>query len=242
MGTKPATPPAETPSQKETFEEFVARRVRELRSEKQWTQEQLVEVLRRTWDLPWSRATLANIERGNRAVSAKELIALFDIFDGSKGFFAGTGGVAVTDQASLTLRAIQVAFTPEPFDSSGHDTPLYRASRKGRAPLGLIADTLRLLDVDPTAEKVAAVMEGMKGDDEARAARSLAVPVKWLAYGAVMLWGRRLPQERDAAMQDPSDRSSSAKVLRGHITRSLLADLREHIEAHRDDLERLELT
>lgn len=66
-------------------------------------------------------------------------------------------------------------------------------------------------------------------DEAARkAARKFHVPPVTVALAALDQWGRSLSSERDRRMAESDIDPRRRQALRGHISRELLAELREH--------------
>ena len=86
--------------------------------------------------------------------------------------------------------------------------------------------------VEPTDKRLAAVLQGERGEAERKAAARLEVDLRSLAVLSVGLWGRSLTQEREARVQErtpPSAGSQSIRTMKGHVTRELLAELEKAI-------------
>jgi hypothetical protein len=76
-----------------------------------------------------------------------------------------------------------------------------------------------------------------KGDAERKAADKLSVDPLVLAVGAAKLWGRSLTAERDRRISDRAADVVSPRTrqaLRGHTTRELLTELRQHFDNRMD--------
>ena len=178
-------------------------RLREVRLEKRWTQEQFA-IRAQEQGIPWNRDTVKNVEEGAREVSLGEFFPLLPLLGMSLEELlpGGTGATlrrqldghrdAVVSPATVQLRGtIPVAVTAT--------ATVRLAEQKAAASLGITPTQVQELaerawNRDLTTERDARVSE--RTEDKEVSARSL-------------------------------------QALRGHVTRELLNELRRHIKQKR---------
>ena len=188
------------------FPDLIRRRVRQLRSERGWTQDELA-FRARQHGLDWTEDSVRHIEDSSRSVG-DDLVALLLIFRVGLGDFLGTDGPPVLiGQYRLERPAELVEIVNGTFFTSG--LALQRS-----LPLQGQQDRFRAA--------------------EEKAARALGVSVSALNEASHRLWKWYLSDEREfrleaaTAAREVSPRSRQA--LRGHITRKLLDELRDVLE------------
>lgn len=185
------------------FSELIRRRVRELRTERDWTQDELA-FRARQHGLDWTADSVRHIEDGSRSVG-DDLVALLLIFRVGLGDFLGTDGPPVLiGQYRLERPAELVGIVNGTFFTSG-------LALERSLPLQGQQDRFRAA--------------------EEKAARALGVSVSALNEASHRLWKWYLSDEREfrleAAIGGREVSARSRQALRGHITRKLLDDLRE---------------
>lgn len=175
------------------------------------------------WGLAWAQPIVAALETGRRDLTALELLVLPLVL-------AEVGG------GSHTLAELL------------EDVPDMIGTPNGET---LSMEVLRRIARGERPQEVAAAWEQFRGavdelDDllaraarrepERHAARALDVhPARVLRF-AYQLWGQGLTEERDARLAARGDGSGDdprrRQALRGHVTRELLAELRQAMEGH----------
>jgi transcriptional regulator with XRE-family HTH domain len=191
-------------------------RVRVLRTGKGWSQLRLAELAVESGLREWRRPLIANLEAGHRRLDLGEAIVLASVF-----------GVPLLDllPAERLLLTEHRAMSPQQvrwYLSGGLDGKEDRTR-----DLELDADYLAWFLGRSTEREEAA----------AKAARALGISRSEIDSLAQALWGTSLPAERDrrlAEMPDAEELSArSRQARRGHITRALLSELRQHMATKR---------
>jgi transcriptional regulator with XRE-family HTH domain len=183
--------------------EALRRRIRELRQERGWTQDELG-----GWasahGLAWTRDTASHVEDGSRAVSFEEVLVLLRVFK------IGLSGLFPDDHPPLELSRAHV------WEPAGL--------------VDILNGVFQQQDEDEVqrwqAEDEEAAITRLA---EVKAAQALGVGRADLNMAARRLWGRGLTAERDRRLAEATgDREVSARsrqAMRGHVTRQLLAEL-----------------
>jgi transcriptional regulator with XRE-family HTH domain len=210
---------------------LIGRNVRRIREALGGTQDELVQALRASgWQA--SSPTVMALERGERALLHEEVLLLADVLN-----------VAVTELYAVDgFQSIQLG-------SLFPDSPRFLANRLTQAPrdkaktwmevqrhrrtIGFGMDTF-------TLESFQRDSLGYTPDDEAtreaerHAAERLGISPDELVRRSYTRWGRTLSDERDAraAARTKADASPRSRtIVRGHVTRELLAELEQEPEA-----------
>jgi transcriptional regulator with XRE-family HTH domain len=197
------------------YQALLARNLRRLRDSGGWTQ---VELASRARDLglEWTADTVVALESGRRKFTAAEVFLVPQLLSVNLAELAkaGDGDLIVADGYVLEADTWQDLIAGK------------RLQRLGRS-------------LDSNARKASKALTPREATNEAekKAARSLGISTRDLVVLAHGLWNRGLTDERDArVIADASTvEVSKAKrqALRGHITRGLLAELRQAIEARK---------
>jgi len=203
----------------------------------------------RALGLAWPRSKIGALERGEKAISAEELMLLpailgralerqvtfAEIFDAddkvalSRSVWVeahGAAGLLASEDPDQLLRRISGPKTPTQERQYVDAVVEGLRSRKRYDELGLDSHLANRRSTELVA------VEQASGDAEAAVARKLGEPAQILVFLSVLLWGKSLSQERDerAARElrpDASPRTVQAK--RGQATRQLVKELREFI-------------
>lgn len=192
------------------FTDLVRGRAREHRTARGWTREDLAGSARQL-GLDWTEGTVRHIEDGTRGVG-DDLVALLLIFGIGAGDFFGTQGPRVIVPGRIL---------------------------EGPSELGEIFGGTyfkRRRPYERWVEKVE-TETGPRTSDQ-KAAKALGLTVTRLEELTKPRWGRYFTEEREARLdaqvkgREVSPRSRQA--LRGHITRSLLDELRDVLEDTED--------
>jgi len=174
----------------ETLNEAIARRVRQLREERGWTQDRLADRLREAGFTGWTRSMGAALETRRRQGSAGDLVALSaalgvppsELVPPRSGSVSLDNGSLISLQrASLILGGRQT--------SPDRDAPQPPA----RSPRSTAKGS-------PSRDAVA---RAAKGELERRVARVLGVGSEEVAEAALRLWGSSATDERDRRAPDP---------------------------------------
>lgn len=185
-------------------------RLREVRLEKGWTQEQLA-IRAQEQGIQWNRDTIKNIEEGAREVSLEEFFPLLPLLGMSLEELLPedielelAGGWRVHGGTGATLRRLL----------DGHRDAVVSPT------------TVQLRGTIPVAATATATVRLA----EQKAAASLGITPTQVQELAERAWRRDLTTERDARVsertEDKEVSARSLQALRGHVTRELLAELR----------------
>lgn len=221
-----------------------AERLRDLREAAGATQHDLASAARR-WGLDWTRATVANTEAGRREFGLIEAAVLTQAFRVDLGLDVEVADLVPSDgwidvgNGRVRSRALRAALSGQADDAAPGDyEERWRAARKaaedgavGRALRAGASQAEAMLEVwpDATQAQLIAAEEDAYGDAEQKAARSLGVAPVVLSTAAHRLWGRGLTEERDRRAAEAAEDDATRRQLqaiRGHITRTLLEELR----------------
>jgi hypothetical protein len=159
----------------------------------------------------WGRSSVAAIELGERDLSAAELLALPYIID---------------EAVRVSMPGARVSFR----------VSLAELLAPGRLEVLALSDVVHLrpkqvetwLGADPPGIAPRRLTDDTTGEAEQKAARRLGVDISVLASTTNNLWGRSLTAERDARL---TGRDDLTPQTRGHVTRVLLDEIRDELEA-----------
>ena len=181
------------------LEHVIARNVSELRTETDATQHDLAESMRER-GFRWQTNRVAQIETLRRPVSLLEVVGLSRVFGVPVSrLLAGEDKIDLPSGAAIPLSEVRAALAGEPETIS-------------------LADFVTLVAPDDSR------------DDLRKVAKGLGLDAKDLQALAYSLWGQSFHHERATRLGDVSGLSKrSAQTKRGHVTRALLADVRDHL-------------
>jgi transcriptional regulator with XRE-family HTH domain len=213
---------------------FIGGRIRGIREAQGKRQEDVV-VAAREFGLEWTQATVAALETAKRQLSVSEFLLLPCVLGIElRELFVGDESVRLPTGAQTQPKILR-AIVSSQAKSLGYDA--LRTQRKGtvRRVLRQVTKAIRSLPIPPPMqEQIGQTITGLLGVADAKAARKLRVDQISLWTVATRLWGRSLTDERDRrlealrdAAQPPSSRTVQA--MRGHITRSLLEELKREL-------------
>jgi transcriptional regulator with XRE-family HTH domain len=176
--------------------------------------------------LAWTQATVAAVERGRRAIDLAELLLLTAVYDVPlTALFEGRERVQLTETAWADLGALQRLVRGGRLQLVDVEAPIHKWFEPGRRNPGDLASTL----ADPLLRELEDAEQAGSGDAEMKAAVRLGVSRGDVARTSHVLWGRSLTAERDARLAETAPAQASRKslqVLRGHVTRRMLDELR----------------
>lgn len=186
--------------------------------------------------LSWHRTTVGQTERGNRTISAPELLLLpliygrplRELLPPEKEFIWLTDDIAVT---GVELRHVL---------DKEHDPGMSVPSRKhwywrtGPTDEEAMESVVAMVSRFASRWPAGGLMKYMVAPDEAeaKAAKKLETTPEYLAYAARELWGRGLTEEREDRLADRPNLPETPRALqaaRGHITRSLIEELEPQV-------------
>jgi transcriptional regulator with XRE-family HTH domain len=209
----------------------------------------------RAFGLSWRRATVSQIENGERGLSAEELV-LLPFLLGWLGL-PNTWGELVGDGDDLRLgpevsvpRWVVLQVLP---DRGGElplgevDAPHLEQLRAGQQRLAdrlpELAAWWRAAWPQGTVPQHRQAKASAAYEAEKRAASKLGVPPLVLAIAAHRTWNRGLTEERDRRVVEQTNDDASPRTVqavRGHVTRRLIAEVEpmaREIAAAVDDVE-----
>lgn len=190
--------------------------IRFLRTAKGWSQLRLAELAVESGLRDWRRPLIANLEAGNRRLDLGETIVLASIF-----------GVPLVD----LLPSERLLLTEHRAMSPDHIRWYMTGGREGTAS----GDRDLEMDAGYLAWILARSTE--REEATAKAARALGISAADLADLAETVWGASLTAERDRRLAEMPDAEQvsvrSRQARRGHITRVLLSELRQHVTSKR---------
>jgi len=200
----------------------VGERLRALRTEHGWQQDDIADAARRQ-GLRWTQATVAAIESGRRELAVGELLILPWVLA------THPLGVDVSFVDLFPVGDYMVHLGPQAA-GSGNDV---RATIIGAMEEVVHLDTPWRRAADETMRKGLALWEAGKLA-EVRLAGRLGIEPLELAELARTLWGRGLTLERERRVSELVAADADAKVrsaTAGHVTRTLTAELRSALDA-----------
>lgn len=222
-----------------TMRAIVGRNVRRIRDESGVTAEEVSKKLRHM-GLKWTPSRISELERGLKAVSLAEMVALSFAL-GSKNspvrlsdLFQGNENVELSPTMSTTAKHLREILGGAPVSQGTSNYPEMRqvtAATFDRLPvlvLEMAREFTRYGGPDDF-EILERITEGA-GAAEAKAAKALGISESALLGAAAALWGRSLTLEREARAA-----SAASTQNKGHVTRQLMSELRSHLEKFNGD-------
>lgn len=209
---------------------WIGQWVAELRRSSGVTQEEVARAARKA-GLDWKRSSVSALEAGRRDLTLEEalllLVVLSEIETPEGPALIGTETRLVellppTDHLRLGAGEWPTAMVKALLTGE----PLFEAITSGQADE--IAARLWKQSRERAAEPWTA------GLAEQTAARTLAVPASEIDRVARKLWKRTLTAERERRVTEtapPGANARSLQAIRGHVTRTLLAELRAALDA-----------
>ncbi|MFB7631740.1 helix-turn-helix domain-containing protein [Streptomyces sp. NPDC056149] len=246
-GSAPATDQERwehTLAQAPAFGEAIGKQLQRVREEKGRTAEDVARQAQQL-GLSWHRPTVSQIERGRRALSAVELIMLPLIYGRPLGDLLPDGTMWLTPDTGVYDREVRKVL-------AGDYNPSARALR---LPGGWHVKGFSDQDKEETARHVARAVaylqahspwphnaqaryvQGKPDDAETKAAKRLGTTPHYVAYAARETWGHGLAAEREARLRERGELPEGKRALqsaRGHITRTLVAELEPIVKAHEE--------
>jgi transcriptional regulator with XRE-family HTH domain len=232
----------------------IGERIRELREGSQKRQGDIAAAARHC-GLRWTQATVAAIEIGRRRLSVEEFlflpfilkeagvhgrqdgeIRLFELAD----LFPQDGIILLAPDSRVSTRGIRDVLQGK-FGNGwlgDYDTPSLRRMRKKYSITQEDIERMKgelgkIFEILPEANHNRRLLEEMEsemgGDAEQKAAHKLKAPARAVAFAARKLWGRSLTEERDCLVSKQVTTDTpprTVQAIRGHITRTLLKQIR----------------
>lgn len=205
-----------------TLPEIIGALVRRRREELALRQDDVVRELRRYGLTTWRRSTLASLELGRRRLDLEEVWHVCVALETSLADLVSQGDryelVAYSDQ-TIEFLHVRQAIAGGPVLDEDEVQKLRHAFETGLQKLKATA---------------AASAYPLPDETVVRAARTLGVRPAAVVDAGQRLWGRQLPDERDArvvADERSGDSARTVQARRGWVTRQLLEELRSELAA-----------
>jgi hypothetical protein len=202
-----------------TLEQAIEQQMRRLR-EAQGVRQETVAESARFWGVPWTQATVAAIELGQRGLSLGEFVMLPLVFR--------QAGIRKPSGRHLELEDfVPLADETGMPNESTIITPGAGALvATGVAPMLGIVRTLLRGGLPPAGEQPDRVEAG-PGEAERKAARKLGCSPDAIVAAARQLWKRTLSAERDERIGERAAKLDrrSLQAVRGRVTRGLVREL-----------------
>lgn len=222
-----------------SLQKVVGENVKRVRTERHMLQEEIASAARNA-GLKWSGVTLTQIEKGNRSISAEELLLLAVILDEplSELLHYPEIDVELTETMLLPSTVLRALASSESRPSELQDID---ESLQWR-PIPNLEWELdeRLLEgiwrahLFPSLLTYLRVRDGARGEAERKAGMQMSGTAAEMAAIALRLFGRSLTDERDLRARAAVKEGKQLRAVRGHITRALLEEMRvDRVQATR---------
>jgi transcriptional regulator with XRE-family HTH domain len=221
-----------------TLAKVIGANVKRIREESGETQDRLAARLRDR-GLNLSRSALALVERGGRNLELSELVIVCATLVVSlNDLLAGDDSVRITGETVGTLETVRTVLANggSSLMMAALDTPGVRQASEVIGASGFAERSARSLRLIGSKARLAAAVvaeESGKGEAEQKVAHSLRVPPSEVGLASFGLWGHSLTDERErraAKRLQPDMSPRSARMIRAHVTRELVAELRQRFE------------
>jgi len=234
--------------QSRTLDQVIGRNLRRLREDAGLSQDQVANRAR-TVGLSWTRSSVAAAEAGTKTFDVSELVLLVPLFGKSVDeLLAGKGSVRVGSIHDLELPVVRgiLAATVTASATKSTKAKVQPEPQRKRRPRRSATHVRRDVDENrgPRSEMMMDAIRpdpfeiemAARGEAEQKAARRLGVEPLDLSIASFKRWHRSLTEERDARVDEQSDKSSTLRTIqarRGHITRQLLDELQPRLKKGR---------
>ncbi|MFE0135706.1 helix-turn-helix domain-containing protein [Streptomyces sp. NPDC059037] len=228
-----------------TFGEALGRHLQAVREEKGSTAEDVAQAAQRL-GLSWHRPTVRQIERGQRALSATELVMLPLLYGRPLGELLPQESETVRLTSQLTVygrearRVLGGDYNPRAaaFRAPGgwHVKGWSDQSGEEMAERAMRAMTA-LSERSPWPKGVETRYLAQPDEAESKAAKRLNTTPHYVAHAARETWGHGLAEEREARLRARGELPEGKRALqsaRGHITRALAAELEPVVKAYEE--------
>lgn len=221
-------------NQPEPMRAVIGRNVQQLRKAQGMTAEELGRRARKR-GLNWATSRVSDLENGRKPVSLAEMLVLAQVLnDGPRvtlaDLLAGADSVEVTDTFHIPGDDLHRALSGGQVNIYPNGKNRHDARERHFARLEHVNQAFDYLGLDDweLLERAAVATIGAAED---KAAKSLDVPRLVVEVAAQSLWGQSLTERRDSLVS-----ADSTPQARGHVTRSLIAELGKYIkDRHGDD-------
>lgn len=229
-----------------TLRELIAGNIRRLRTDVHASPEDVVKASV-YFGLAWTASWLQSVERGTKALTADDLLALPVVLTTALGHRVGLADLLLgdaqvklgkADQAGeVSSTYLREVITASPYRRSFAGPAFMTSSESGAVP----AEERTLSPSAQAAEKMRIITsanlgnvdiralgraEAGAGDAETKLARRLGVADIVVIAAAADLWGRSFTEERDAALQPPEGEAPTSPAV---VSRRLTAALTSRI-------------
>lgn len=232
---------------------MVGDRVRAVREAADLRQQDLSDAARALGLGTWNRSLIAALERGDKAISAEDLVRLVAVLTAATRravdiaeLLDSPARISLSDIASIAARGVAAVLRGADADLHvervkthqnvpGLDTPERQRAAQRSGAIRYAAGRRKPL----TVGEQNAVREGF-GEADERARRELGEDDYPFETLCAVLWGRSLSTERDSRLAASGGNQGSAASVaarRGRITRELLTEAR-NLLTRADELER----
>lgn len=212
---------------------IVGRNVRNLRDQAGMTAEDVSKKLRHM-GVKWTPSRISELERGLKAVSLTELVALSFALGSESApirlsdLFHGDENIELSSTVSTTSKHMRDVLSGSPVSQNLSVYPELKEQAQEamlRLPGKFSEFTEEFIRYGGPNdwELLERIFEEV-GLAESKAAKSLGISQAALLGSAAALWGKSLTREREERAG-----SSAATQDKGHVTRQLMAELREHL-------------
>lgn len=211
-----------------TLQGLLSKRLREVRIERGLSQDDLARAMG-SYGFRWAGATVAAIETGRRNLSIEEVLVLPLLLGCELAQLLDdpmNNRVALNEQKAVLTQALRGVVTGLAFQvTEDMRRPLLAIDRPS-----IDEDVRHALKVAHAADEgLLAVLVDLSRRQEAerKAAKSLGISAAEVATYSLYLWSRGLTEEREHRLTTTDEVALNEAALRGHITRTLLKELRD---------------
>ncbi|MEU2428693.1 helix-turn-helix transcriptional regulator [Streptomyces sp. NPDC007861] len=220
-----------------TFGVAMGRRLEQAREEQGRSAEDVARSAQH-YGLSWHRPTVRQIEQGKRALSAVELILLPLLYERPLADLLPERTIWLTPEVGVYGREVRKVLGGDygPVDARMAPGGWHRKGWNAAEAMDqVLAIAGRVLSRYPAGALLKHMPDGSPDEAETKAAKRLGTSPDYVAYAARETWGHGLAAEREARLRERGDVPEGKRALqsaRGHITRSLLAELEPVIRAY----------
>jgi len=233
-----------------TLSQTIGEKMRELREGSGLLQENIAATARKRYGVRWTRATIAAIETGKRRLTVEELIMLPMILtfshltspDDENKFLElpdlipSEGWVVLSPQTSVHVEFVSAVLQGK----AGKSFPAFLDTpelRKIRAILPKVQEKMQAWakaydKLRKAWPEVKVKLEQFDNELASDAVRKVAIKLRTspmeVVFASHGLWNKSLEEERDGRISQRAEGRDmrTIQALRGHVTRSLLKDLK----------------
>jgi transcriptional regulator with XRE-family HTH domain len=196
----------------------VGRRVRELRTQQNWTQDEFARRLRETGFASWSRSTVAALENGGKRLEMADLVALSVVLDTDMASFLASDAEWVSLSSDIEMRTnalVKLIHGCSPREIAKED---FRPTSRGEGFDLYLRTVLHSLLDSLARSELAPRLADPQPELEQYLARQLGTSPSLIALASLVLWGRTASEERDRRAES---RSNAKQFVGREIAREL---------------------